>query len=387
MARTLSRYALVTNDRDAAARAVAILPNDAETHATRGVVLQHTENYAEAIRELERGVQLRPRDYYPWMMLGVTRDLHGDPDGAVAALRQSIALAPNYGKTHWQLGNLLLRLGQAGEAFKELRFAATSDSTFLPNVIDLAWSISGNEPTKTVETIQPQSDEARIALANFLAQHKQGSAALGQFRALTSLSSERVQDLVREFLAAKLFPEAYEVWARLNNVTPAIPSLMNGSFEDEIAVGQSGFGWQIPAEPSNVTISIDTAQFQTGAKSLHLDFHGNSKPADVLASQIVIVKPATRYQLTFQTESKEIISAAPPVLVIDSPAEETVVARSKSLVNDRAGWQTVVVDFTTGQKTSAIAIKLARPDCASDPCAIFGTLWLDSFTLTESPPK
>ncbi len=38
VARTLAQYAIVTNDRDAAARAVRLLPNDAETHSTRGVV-------------------------------------------------------------------------------------------------------------------------------------------------------------------------------------------------------------------------------------------------------------------------------------------------------------------------------------------------------------
>jgi Flp pilus assembly protein TadD len=387
IARTESRYALVTNDRDAAARAVAILPNDAETHAIYGVVLQHRENYSEAVRELERAVQLRPRDYYPWMMLGVTRDLNGDAKGALAAFLQSIALAPNYGKTHWQLGNFLLRLGQPDEAFKELQFAAASDSSFLPNVIDLAWGLSGNDPAKTVETVQPRSDEARIALAIFLAQHQQGSAALDQFRALRSFSGERLDDLVHELLAAKLYVEAYEVWARLHNVTPSLPSLMNGSFEDEIAVGQKGFGWLIPAEPANVTISIDTAQFQSGAKSLHFDFHGNSKPAEVLALQIVAVKPGTRYRLAFQTSSKNLVSAAPPIVVVESAAEPAVLARSPSLVSDGAGWREVANEFTTDQKTNAVLIKLARTDCASDPCAIFGTLWLDSFALNELPPK
>src|SRR5581483_2757794 len=259
-ARTLARYALVTNDREAAARAVRISPGDAETHATRGVVLQHTENYAEAIRELERAIQLRPRDYYTWMMLGVTRDLSGDPNGALEALRQSVVLAPNYARTHWQLGNLLLRLGQTDESFKELRFAAASDPTFLPNVIDLAWGISRDDPARTVEIMQPQTDDDRFALAIFFAQRHQENAALDQFRSLKSLANDRVQDLVHELLNAELFAGAYDVWARLHNIQATPAQLLNGSFEDDVVVGQKGFGWQIPAEPANLTISIDPSQ-------------------------------------------------------------------------------------------------------------------------------
>jgi len=388
VARTLAQYAIVTNDRDAAARSVRLLPNDAETHSTRGVVLQHTENYLAATRELERAVQLRPRDYFPWMILGVTRDINGDAKGALDALRQSVALAPGYAKTHWQLGNLLLRLGQTDEAFRELRFAALSDPTLLPNVIDLAWGTYRNDAAKTVEVIQPQKDSARLALAIFFAQHKQGTGALDQFRALKSTPDERVHDLVHELLTAKLFSEAFEVWLRIHNVPATTPSLRNGGFEEDIVVGQNGFGWRIPSDPSNVTISIDPSQFQSGARSLRIDFHGNSKPADPLASQFVVVKPLTHYQLTFYVSSKDFVSAAPPIVTArDAADEKIIIARSASLITDAGGWRSTSVDFITGKETNAVDIKLSRQDCSSDPCAAFGTLWLDSFALSEQATK
>jgi len=388
VARTLAQYAIVTNDRDAAARAVRLLPNDAETHSTRGVVLQHTENYLEATRELERAVQLRPRDYFPWMILGVTRDLNGDAKGALEALRQSVELAPSYAKTHWQFGNLLLRMGQTDEAFRELRFAALSDPTLLPNVIDLAWGTYRNDAAKTVEVIQPQTDSARLALAIFFAQHKQGTGALDQFRALKSMSDERVHDLVHELLAAKLFSEAYEVWTRIHNMPATTPSLLNGSFEEDIVVGQNGFGWRIPSEPSNVTISIDPSQFQSGAKSLRIDFHGNSKPTDPLASQFVVVRPATPYQLTFCVSSKDFVSAAPPIVTVtDAADEKIIIARSSSLVTDAGGWRSITIDFITDKEANAVDIKLSRQECSTDPCGAFGALWVDSFTLSEQRTK
>lgn len=388
VARTSAQHASLTNDQIAAARAVTLLPNDAETHSARGIVLQRTENYPGAIRELERAVQLRPRDYFPWMVLGVTRDLNLDQEGAVRALRQSIALAPSYAKPHWLLGNLLLRLGGTDEAFKELRFASSSDATLLPNVIDLAWGIYRNDAAKTIAATQPETDSARIALAIFFAQHKQGSAAVDQFRALKSLSDERIHDFVHELLAARLYVEAYEVWSRIHGTLANNPSLSNGSFEEEITVGQNGFGWRIPAELPNVTISIDPSQFQSGAKSLRIDFHGESKAPTAVASQLVIVKPTTHYQLTFFASSRDFVSAAAPVIILtDAVDEKNVLARSSPLVSEAILWRPFSVDFASGKEARAISLKLVRQDCPNDPCSAFGTIWLDSFELREQYAK
>src|SRR5947207_12403644 len=114
-ARTLAQDALRTNDISYADRAVGLVANDAETHAARGSVLQRAGDYAAACRELERAIQLRPRDYFLWILLGVSRDLNNDQEGAVRALRQATVLAPVYAKSHWLLGNLLLRTNNTAE--------------------------------------------------------------------------------------------------------------------------------------------------------------------------------------------------------------------------------------------------------------------------------
>jgi len=168
IARSQAMNALSTNGITAAERSVQLLPLDAEVHAARGVVLQRTENYPDACRELERAIQLRPRDYFLWMMLGVTRDLNDDPQGGLAALRESVRLAPFYARPRWLLGNLLLRMGQLDEAFEQMRSAEEKDTALLPNVIDLAWGSSRKEPAKTAALIQPRTDRAHMTLAIFL---------------------------------------------------------------------------------------------------------------------------------------------------------------------------------------------------------------------------
>ncbi|HEX7722530.1 MAG TPA: hypothetical protein VF397_10255 [Pyrinomonadaceae bacterium] len=387
-ARTAAQNALRTNDTGIADRAVRSLPNDAEVHAARGIVLQRTENYPEAGRELERAIQLRPRDYFLWMMLGVTRDLNGDQQGAVGALRESVALAPAYAKPHWLLGNLLLRMDQADEAFKELRFAADRDPSLLPNVIDLAWGMSQHDAAQTVAAISPQTDSARISLAVFLAAHKQGTAAINQFRNVKSLSLPDADRLMSELIEIKFIGEAFEMWTRTHCVACKPGSLINESFEDDIDVVRNGFGWQISPDAPNVTLSVDASEHESGARSLRLDFHGSSNSAIALASQIVIADPATRYSLSFQAKTKSFVSAGAPVVkVIDASAESAPVLGQSSDLSDVSSWRPFTIVFTTGANTRAVKILVSRPACPANPCAAFGTLWLDSFALNPQTPK
>ena len=204
--------AAVSNAKGAVDRAVALLPADAESHAARAEVLQRIEDYEQARDEFERAVQLRPRDYYLWMLLGVTRDQNQDQAGALRALEQAVALAPSYAQPRWQLGNLLLRMGQLDRAFDELRQAAQSNPSLWPNVDDLAWGVYGRDANTVVRVIQPQTDSARMALALFFARHNQATAALEQFRAIRVKSDNGTEGLLDQLLKARAFGEAYEVW-------------------------------------------------------------------------------------------------------------------------------------------------------------------------------
>jgi hypothetical protein len=381
-ARTLAQNAASMNDMVAADRAVRLMPNDASTHTSRGVVLQRTGNYSAAITAFEKSAQLRPRDYFPWMLLGVTRDLNGDQAGALRALRQSISLAPAYAKPHWLLGNLLLRTGQRDDAFRELRVAARSDPELWPNVIDLTWGMTRHDPSQTVAAIQPDTDPARLALALYFAINKEGPAALDQLRAVTNLSPENGNRLIAELIKTKQFTQAFEVWARIHGASGAAPQLLNGDFEDEITMGKTGLGWQIPPDVANVTMSVDAAQFQTGARSLRIDFRGDSDPLKPLLSQILIVRPNAKYRLTFNALTKDIVSAAAPMIVVADASDDKLQATAKSPpLTSMGAWQQVVVEFSTSASTQAVLIALTRQPCAAQPCGAFGTLWLDSFRL------
>jgi len=404
LARTLDEYAArgrrdsfiewvltmarVNDPKTGADSAVALLAGDAEVHSGRGDVLQTIADYPQAQAEFAQAVQLRPRDYYLWMILGVMRDQNRDQEGALRALQQSVALAPSYAKPRWQLGNLLLRMGQVDQAFSELRRAANGDPSLWPVVIDLAWGVYRHDASTVVSVIQPETDATRMALAVFFARHNQAAAALGQFRQIRSARAEsgrNTQSLVDELLKAKAFAEAFEVWASISGVpVTSAAEVRDGGFEGPITVGQTGFGWQIAPELANVTMSLDEGEHQQGKRSLRMDFRGNSNPTSPLLTQIILVKPATRYHLRVAGLSKDFVSAADPViaLVDASDPKGTVLAVSPPLLSDPKVWREFAIDFATNAETQAITITVARQTCANNPCPAFGTVWLDSILLT-----
>jgi tetratricopeptide (TPR) repeat protein len=385
IARTASSNAALSNQTSAVDRAVRLSPSDAETHYALGDVLQRAEDYAQAKLEFERAVQLRPRDYYLWLVLGVTRDADNDQDGALRALRQSASLAPAYAQPSWQLGNLLLRMGQLDQAFVELRKAAQGDPTTLPVVIDLAWGLSNHDAQKTAAMVQPETDSTRLALALFLAKHNQGAAAAEQFLLTKANSDAKAEALLDELLKARAFDDAYRVWARMRGVSATNPGAMlfDGGFEGWVATGQSGFGWQIAPSITNVEMSIDTSERQSGGRSLRAEFRGNSNPAASLLTQLVLVKSQTHYQITFAALTRDFVSAAAPVVTVNdaSDPKHAMLAQSPPLLPDKNGWRTFTLELTTNAATRAIVVSVARQNCANDPCPAFGSLWLDSFSI------
>lgn len=389
-AAVVASLAGVSDAKSAADKAVRVLPGDAETHFGRAEVLERFQDYPQARDEYERAVQLRPRDYYLWMLLGVSRDQNEDQRGALRAFYQSVALAPSYAQPRWQLGNLLLRLDQRDQAFEELRRAALSNPLLWPNVYDLAWGVYGRDAGAVVRVTRPETDAAHMALALFFARHEQGVAALDQFRSSGVKNEKVTQSLLDELLRARAFSEAYDVWASLHGVPltggpdrNASGVIRDGGFEEVLTVGQTGFGWQITPNVANVDMSIDEGLHQSGARSLRIDFHGNSNPTSSLFNQIVLVKPGTRYHLSLSALSKEFVSAADPVItVIDaSDPNRIALATSPPLRSDPNVWREFAMDFTTTDGTRAITLTLARQACASDPCPAFGSVWLDSFLL------
>jgi tetratricopeptide (TPR) repeat protein len=385
--RLFSAYAADTGRLDGADAALALTPSDPESHLIRGIILKGDNRLDEAISEYEQAVALRPHDYVLWLELGIVRDQAEDQMGAISALKEAVAHAPNYAEPRWQLGNVLLRAGRIDEGFLELRRAAQSKRAFLLQLIDLAWNIYQADVSSIEQAIQPQNTESRLALARFAAKHGKAADGARIFRTIENVAEEDRRSFITDLLAAKQFDVAYEIWSSApgRKESHSNSGLTDGGFEGQMKLDDPGFGWQIAGNLQAVKLSIDKAQPHNGNSSLRLDWSGDSNPGSTIISQLIRVEPNTRYRLRFAARSEELVTGGPPLLAIidvgssDSPQ----LAQSDFLPSKTAPWQEYNLEFGTTKETQAVLIVLRRQSCSSGPCPIFGRSWLDDFSLQK----
>ena len=378
-----TKAALTSGSLTAAERAVDLTPSDPDAHYTRALALSFNGEEREAVKEYERAAVLRPRDYFLWLSLGAARDEAGDEAGALAAFREAVRLAPFYAQPHWQLGNVLLRAGHMDEAFLEMRRAAESNPSLTPQLIDLAWTIYNGDVSSVEKAVEPQTAQARLALAHFAAKHGKTSDAAGIFRSIENVSEDDRRAFLTELLAAKDFRAAYEVWAKKGARVEA--GFTDGGFEEQVNLDESGFGWRIARDVQAVRVSVDNVQPHGGKSSLRLDWKGDANPSVPVIQQLVLVEPGARYRLHFSVRTDQLVTGGLPMVVISDPAtnDSHELARSNPFKERTSAWQDYAVEFTTGKETEAVVVSLKRQSCSSNPCPVFGSLWLDDFSLEK----
>jgi hypothetical protein len=377
----LARYALVENSIPAADQCVELTAYDADVHRSRATILNRLQNPEEAAQSLEKATTLRYRDDILWIELANTREELGDTAGALAAVDQAVRWAPHYAHTHWQRGNLLLRMRKPTEAFNELRQASIANPAYTPNLIDLAWGISGEDIKTTESILEIKDDTTRLALIRFLARKGKGKEVADQLLKLTQPPSAEAQtELIRLLFAAKAYREAFDLWRVINHNTQ-LP--LNGGFEDPITFNDTGFGWVIAADQKN-RAAIDVSEKFGGARSLQINFDGPSSIGAPLLSQTIVVDPAKTYRLSFAVRTKDLVTGGPPVILVIDTNNSQILGKSENLPTATTPWRTLNLDFNTTPTSQAVIIRLQRNNCDSSPCPIFGTLWLDEFHIEQT---
>ena len=384
MARIFVRYADFTNSVLAADEAIRIAPLDPEAHRVRAIVLNRLRERREAAESLESAVSLRYRDDYLWIDLGNTREEIGDTENALAAMHQAVRWAPYYAHTHWQRGNLLLRMQRPSEAFRELRVAATANPAYLKQLIDLAWGISRGD-IKTTETLLAINDDIlRLDLIRFLARKGEGRDVLDQIRSLNNpLSKQNKDELVKLLFVAKAYRAAYALWRDPDDFKSRKPWFVNGGFEEPFSVDDSAFGWLISPEVKGAFV-VDVGERSGGNKSLLMRLDGNWPPGTSSLSQTFLVDPNQKYRISFGAKAKELVTGGPPVLVVYDANTNQLLGKSQTLPSGTTSWVRSSFDFTTQSATEAAVIRLQRENCDSSPCPIFGNLWIDEFVVESA---
>lgn len=365
--------------------AVRLTPSDPDAHRAKAIVFRQLRMYQNAKDELEIATSLRPRDDYLWLELGELRDELNDQVGALSAFDQAVASAPYYAHTRWQRANLRLRMGRYDEAFPELRDAAKSNRTYLPTLIDLAWSLSKHDTKLTEQLAGIDSVEARTSFARLLALQGRGKETLEQYASIKGNASPEIKrELVNSLIATFNYAEAFEIWSDNAGRSEKTSEIYDGGFEGLLNFGEGGFGWHVVRQPQ-IEVSQDAGSKESGEKSLRITFTGDSPATVTSVSQMIVVNPEHKYRLSFAVRSEELVTGGAPVLLIQDARSRTRIG-STNLQLESGIWHKLNVEFIVPADCFAVLMKVARNECQTAPCPIFGTLWLDSFGLEEIGP-
>jgi tetratricopeptide (TPR) repeat protein/organic radical activating enzyme len=111
-------------------KAVALSPDDANSHTNLGSVFQDLGRMAEAEASLRRALQIDPNNAQALINLGVTLQAQGRMVESETSLRRALIVNPNQAQAHNNLGNTLLGQGRKDEAETSYRQALRINPDF-----------------------------------------------------------------------------------------------------------------------------------------------------------------------------------------------------------------------------------------------------------------
>ncbi len=358
-----------------------------EVYKNRGLLFLQKGDYREALSNYKSAIDLRPNDYLLWTRLGYVYYKLDEFDNALKAYDKAIRLAPNYAQPKQYRGYLFLKSGDSEQAFRDLGNAAAIDKSLLPEVMQIARRIFADEPAAIENAVRPNSKSAKKNLAFYFLKHKIMSDGIKQFLTGDELDKKEKDEFIEVLIRDKNYSLAFALWASENKIAnSAVNSnnlINNSGFEVRVEPRETGFGWKVNQATANVAVSIDNTDIHSGSKSLSLEFSGTSDSSEVILSQLIPVKPGQSYRLTFTGRVQNLVTGGLPVMIVVDGDSKKIFGQSSPITSPDK-WQKYTIDFRTTNQTQVVIISLQRLNCTSNPCPVFGSLWLDDFELKRS---
>ena len=336
-----------------------------------------------------QAVSLNPLNFWNWTGLADAYLGMGDTAKAEEALRAGLAAAPHSPNAAWRLANLLVLADRLPEAMPYFRTAATYDRPLRFAVYDLAWKLLDN-PDTILQEIVPPGVEARQDYLQDLLRRGQLSEAYPVWKEIQPAKTTTVLRLGKNYVRALAFsgmgPVASRVWeewlaaAGRTGKKTAGDLLTDGSFEDGFING--GLEWNLEKGPA-FQIALDEFVFQSGTRSLRVNFDGKSNPAFQGVWQAVPVEPDRRYRFEGYLKTENITSDSGPFFFVGNLGAlpgETLNLSTKVHIGS-TGWTRETLDFRTGPRTTVITVSLRRRQSTKLNNLLGGKVWIDNLSL------
>jgi tetratricopeptide (TPR) repeat protein len=375
-------------DRASLEASARLQPWNAQTQWLLGrYFLYSTQDYTNALKSLQRAVELNRYEGRYWIDLATAHEVRGEASESQEALLRAPQVEPTSIEIAVETANFYLAQNDTNRALPLFRVALQYDPRNTVAILGLCWRATKNV-SQIVSQALPMQLAPYFAFLKILTGQNQSSPA-----------NELWQDLIAQkfrFPVEEAFPyfdyliqtqqidQAKKVWTDLSKVHPELQDdttsnlVRDGGFETEFLNG--GFGWR-SRQTDQISVLLDTSEVHSGTRSLRLGFAGPAV-ADAGVYEYVPVQPNTAYKLSAFVKTQELTTASGPRLAVEDSSTKEMLGTTDEFL-DTSSWRLRTAEFVTGTDTHLVTLRIVR--IPGNPL-IKGTFWLDDVELTPASP-
>jgi hypothetical protein len=363
-------------------------PQYSDVQATAMHLYAVAEDVHQIVALHQEATLLSPHDAQLWADLGGAYERAGRDADGFYAFQRARELFPHSPEINWRLANFCLRTGRIADGIPALHSVLEADSTSRSRVFALATNAISDR-RKILEMLPPSApvffDYIRFAIARGdMAGSEESWVRL--FRLNLPFDAHDAVPYLEALVQHKEIGQLEEAWSALRTRFPAQVAspepdsnlITNGDFEFDPLNG--GLDWHVtPTEGAAVT--LDRADGADHGRALRIIFDGSRNVDYAHVFQYVPVRPHTQYRFSGHMRSEGISTdCGPRFQIVDAYDPGTLLASTQNVVGTHSGSEQQA-EFTTGENTRLLLVRVARPMSLKLDNKIAGTVWIDRISL------
>jgi len=339
-----------------------------------------------AIPYLESGVRLNPHNAVCWTALGDAYAHAGDLTNERRTLEAALQAEPNDAHIALNTATIYANSNEVARALPLYRVALEKRPDWASQIVPNIWFHDPNAE-ELISKALPVTSAPRLALLKLLVEKNEWSAARLVWQKIVQsgepFTSKEGLFYVDGLLAQNNAETARAAWSEMAQRDSDVAqrttignAIVNAGFERNILNG--GFDWSYRPQ-EGVNVSVDTAEFHSGSRSLALTFDATNL-SDAGVKQFVVVQPGSRYSFSAWVRADSIETANGPRFSLIDPKTNQVVFTSQDALGSFP-WRSIAGEFSTGPTTDLLELSVVRSPANG---RIRGRLWIDDLELVRN---
>jgi hypothetical protein len=378
--------------REALEQAIRWQPHSAELHNRLGRLLLYAPvaEPQKALAELQRAVELGPRNGSFWADLALARELEGDIQGAGSALEKARQAEPTTPAILWQQANFELRRGQTELSLRLFEQLVQMAPEYTSRALALFSRVA--DPAQLMDRLVPPHRVAMEAAMDFLRRENHLTAAEAAWKRALDIPEPpvgQVRHFVDWLLARNQVELGQRAWLDAAQrgwiaVPPDLAGepMYNADFRQPLL--NFGFDWRVRPH-AEASVWIEARGPEAGSQSLCVQFNEGARTNYAEVEHLLAVKSGYHYSLQGSMRSDRLFSRAGAYVALRDETSGEFLARSEG-ISGTSPWRSMVLPVATGRQTRLLRLLLIRPAPAAGDEAASGLVCISALKWMELGP-